>query len=392
MTDPRVRFAVMVIAAGGALVLAGGLAGSARPVIVVGLVVMTVGVGVLVRQTTVALDAAASHAERVNAAGQSVDLARLQEATLESLDIGLAVYRGAEVVFANQAATTVLGSGYALLSTLQPPPIRAMVERHTAAAPAEPVQFEVGLPARLMEAAVHTLDAETIAVSITDVTDRARADAVRRDFVAAASHELKTPVASIQAASETLLGAQDDPEAVGEFTDRIHATAVRLGRLVDDLLDLSRLEFGIGEVAVFDVGEAAAAELALISTDSHVVESAVEAAVIEGRESDVRLAIRNLLDNAIRHTEAGGTVRLAVTPQASHVRIEVSDTGIGIRSTALPRVFERFYRADEARSRERGGTGLGLAIVKHVAEQHGGSVEASSELGVGSRFVMELPM
>jgi two-component system sensor histidine kinase SenX3 len=234
-------------------------------------------------------------------------------------------------------------------------------------------------------------------VVVTDVTDARRLERVRRDFVANASHELKTPAASIQAAAETLLAvARDDPSAVPRFASQLEREAVRLSRIVADLLDLSRLESGseLPEPVRLDVIAREEAERA----GDRAVEAGVDVEVVsagpvtvDGGARDLSLLVRNLIDNAIRHTEAGGRVTVDTLEQAGRVTLTVTDTGVGIPARDLPRIFERFYRVDRARSRETGGTGLGLSIVRHVAENHRGSVAVTSELGTGSSFVVTLP-
>jgi signal transduction histidine kinase len=236
-----------------------------------------------------------------------------------------------------------------------------------------------------------------VIVVIGDVTEARRLDAIRRDFVANASHELKTPAASIQAAAETLVHAwKDDPEAVQWLAEQLEREAMRLSRIVADLLDLSRLESGseLGDDVRLD---------ALVREEGQRFEDAAKGAgltfglevgsvpPVHGSARDLSLLVRNLLDNAIRYTRAGGTVTVAVSADDGSVVLRVADSGVGIPSKDIPRVFERFYRVDRARSRETGGTGLGLAIVRHVAENHGGAVSLRSELGRGSTFEVRLP-
>jgi signal transduction histidine kinase len=232
---------------------------------------------------------------------------------------------------------------------------------------------------------------------VRDVTETRRLDAIRRDFVANASHELKTPVASIRAAAETLRdGAIDDPEAAHRFTDQLERDADRLGRIVSDLLDLSRLETGSErlERAALD----AIAEDEVARRQEQAERAGVSLTVqldgvpsIRGSNRDLALMTANLIDNAIRYTPSGGSVAVEVRAQRETVVLRVRDTGVGIPQRDLPRVFERFYRVDQARSRETGGTGLGLSIVRHVSENHGGEVTVTSELGQGSTFEVRLP-
>ena len=219
---------------------------------------------------------------------------------------------------------------------------------------------------------------------------------MRRDFVADASHELKTPVASIQAASETLARAIDaDPEAARRFARQVHSTAGRLSQIVTDLLDLSRLETETPEISEVRVDRVVRKEVDRLADRAVIAGIELsfdpEKVVVQASRKDLRLAIRNLLENAIEFTPSGGRVSVTVTEEGDDAVVTVTDTGVGIPGRDLPRIFERFYRVDHARHRQSGGTGLGLAIVKHVAEEHGGRVEASSELGVGSTFAMRFP-
>ncbi len=221
---------------------------------------------------------------------------------------------------------------------------------------------------------------------------------MRRDFVADASHELKTPVASIQAVAETLMVAiEEDPVAAKRFAQQLHSTAGRLAQIVADLLDLSRVE---SEQPVnmrdVDLARLASKEVDRISDQAEVagidLKTDLMSVVARASRKDLRLAVRNLLENALQYTPKGGTITVATKRSADSATIAVSDTGKGIPSRDLPRIFERFYRVDDARNRESGGTGLGLAIVRNVVEMHGGAVSVESELGRGSTFTIALPI
>jgi two-component system phosphate regulon sensor histidine kinase PhoR len=223
---------------------------------------------------------------------------------------------------------------------------------------------------------------------------------VRKDFVANASHELKTPVAAILGASETLSdGAANDPVAGPRFLDVIARHASRLAALVDDLLDLSRLEArpteAMREVPAADALSRAAAAFresaASKRIDLQVDPPARDTIAVRGDPALMDRALTNLVQNAVRYTAEGGRVRLRALEVHDGVRFEVEDTGIGIPPQALPRIFERFYRVDPARSRELGGTGLGLAIVKHAVESMGGTVAVRSVPDHGSTFSFTLP-
>ena len=242
------------------------------------------------------------------------------------------------------------------------------------------------------------LSDDSVVVVIQDITDELRTQQMRREFVGHASHELKSPVASIQTLAEAVRQAVgDDPRAAERFAERLVVEAERLGRLVTDLLDLSRLE-DLDQVpkGPVDLARVALQELRAIkdSAESKGVEltSSIAPGVwVEGDVQLLSLMVRNLLDNAVRYTAEGGTTALEVRLDGAHALVEVADSGIGIPLEAQTRVFERFYRVDRARSRDRGGTGLGLAIVKHAVESHGGRIDLVSELERGSTFTVRIP-
>jgi len=259
------------------------------------------------------------------------------------------------------------------------------------------VLVETGAPARWLHGTVTPAADDATLVVVRDVTHQRRLEAVRRDFVANASHELKTPAATIQAVAETLgRAAADDPEAVARFASQLEREAVRLSRIVADLLDLSRLESGSALDELVSLAAAAREE------GQRLEETAEHAGVtleiqtederpVRGSQRDLALLARNLIDNAIRYSHEGDRVAVQIDVEGDEVVLRVSDTGIGIPSRDLDRIFERFYRVDRARSRETGGTGLGLAIVKHVVENHGGEIEVESELGRGTLFRISFP-
>jgi two-component system, OmpR family, phosphate regulon sensor histidine kinase PhoR len=236
-----------------------------------------------------------------------------------------------------------------------------------------------------------------IVVTLTDITQRRRLEVLRRDFVANASHELKTPVAAVRALAETLLTAlPEDPETGRRFAERIGREAERLDRLVRDLLDLSRVErialdvepvdlVGLVKEVVGGYGDLAEERRIKLSTELR------PGVAMRGDRAQLGLLLSNLIDNALRYTPAKGSVCVRLDAAESRAMIQVSDTGEGIPASELPRVFERFYRVDKARARQTGGTGLGLAIVRHVAEAHGGTVRVDSELARGSTFTVTLP-
>ncbi len=236
-------------------------------------------------------------------------------------------------------------------------------------------------------------------VALFDLTPIRKLEAVRRDFVANVSHELRTPLTIIGGFAETL-GDPEIPAAKrAEFAQTIYSNTQRMQRIVDELLDLSRIESGhwkprpqpvrIPELAAEVFGRVAAAAGAKgIALDTGVDTAA---AVIYADRTAVEQILLNLIENALRHTAAGGRISIATAPARNGVALTVTDTGSGISPQHLPRIFERFYRADSGRSREAGGTGLGLAIVKHLVEAHGGSVSAESIVGSGATIRIFFP-
>ncbi len=237
-------------------------------------------------------------------------------------------------------------------------------------------------------------------VVMHNITELKNLERVRTDFVANASHELKTPITAIRGLSETVVGDPDmDKSTALHFMERIHAQSIRLSHLVTDLMTISRLESdqNTSEFTLLNFGELvnralAAAETA-IENKHHTLTATMTEAKIEvvGDRQQLSQLADNLLDNAIKYTPEGGQVKVRLYVQGSDAVLEVEDSGIGISPQYQQRVFERFYRVDKARSQSLGGTGLGLSIVKNIAERHGGVVSVSSQLGRGSTFTYRMP-
>lgn len=308
----------------------------------------------------------------------------------------LLVGRDGAIGYSNEPARRLFGNPVEV-NRIGPRPVRQAAESALLSGETERGEFTTGVPPRHFQVTAIPIDDARLAVVVArDITEAKRVAAMRSDFVADASHELKTPVAAIRAGAETILrAADDDPEAVIRFATQVDSIAIRLGRLVNDLLDLSRLESEGVDRELIRLDRIIADEIHAAddaAADGGVdLEFELEELAISVNPNDVRLAFRNLLDNAIRYTGAGGSVTVRLRAEANEASLEVADTGIGIPTRDLPRVFERFYRVDAARSRETGGTGLGLAIVKHVVERHGGAVQVESELNRGSTFTVRLP-
>jgi two-component system sensor histidine kinase SenX3 len=237
-----------------------------------------------------------------------------------------------------------------------------------------------------------------VAVEATDVTEAHRVARVRRDFVANVSHELKTPVGALALLAETLLDAADDPEASRRFAERIHHESQRLARLVKELLELSRLQGADPLPAQLPVSVDRVLTEVVDRTRTGAAAKGIDLSIagtrgvtVYGNEGQLVTAVANLVENAITYSPDDTKVSIDVAVAADQVHITVADQGIGITPKDLDRIFERFYRADQARSRDTGGTGLGLAIVRHIAVNHGGRVDVESTVGVGSAFTLRLP-
>lgn len=239
-------------------------------------------------------------------------------------------------------------------------------------------------------------------VVMHEITDLRRLEQVRKDFVANVSHELRTPLTAIKGFAETLLaGALQDEKNSRRFVEIIRDHSTRLSRLTNDLMKLSRIEAGklpldlgpvdLSEIISLEEGSAQAAA-ARKDIRFAVEPSSADAARVRGDAGLLREVLRNLLDNAIQYTPSGGKISVNVKSNGNFAVVTVSDSGIGIPQAEQSRIFERFYRVDDARSREAGGTGLGLAIAKHVVESHGGRIWVESAVGEGSKFHFSVPL
>ncbi len=332
----------------------------------------------------------------------SVDERAWANALLDHLEEGVIVLNEAMTpVMANVAARAMLGmprTGLpARLTSQEVTSVarRALVENGT-------VTSSLNMRAAgsfLQMRAAPLADAAGVLVSLRDTTVEQRTQHLRRQFVANASHELKTPVASLQALAEALVDSVGrDPEAAARFGERLAVESQRLGDLIKDLLDLSRVE----DPAALNAADVDLSELVRIQVKSFespasakgiALENAIQSAVhVLGDEAQLELMVRNLIDNALRYTTSEGHVTVRLTVDQEDAILEVVDDGAGIPLRAQARVFERFFRVDDDRARAGGGTGLGLAIVKNVAESHAGNVALVSEMDAGSTYTVRLPL
>ena len=255
-----------------------------------------------------------------------------------------------------------------------------------------------GVPSRYVTARVAPLGSRLVLALVEDRTREKRVEEVRRDFVANVSHELKTPVGAIRLLSDAMQDAADDPEAVRRFADRMFTESERLGKLVQQIIELSRLQADDpldAPVAVhLDDVIATAVDTSRMDAENKNIQVMVGGTSdlqVFGNEQQVLAAVSNLVSNAVSYSENDSTVLVTTRVDEGSVDISVVDQGIGIPAEELDRIFERFYRVDPARHRSTGGTGLGLSIVKHVAAPHGGEVRVWSAEGQGSTFTLTLP-
>ncbi len=333
-----------------------------------------------------------------------------REAILASMVEGvLAVDSTLRITFANASFTRAVGgpnpipARMQLVELVRAPELRELLNRVLSTG--ESIKRRMQLPAadRLYEVQAAPLTSGTARGAIAilhDITDLDRLERIRRDFVANVSHELRTPLTAIRGYAETLLeGALEDQENNRRFLEIIKAHAIRLNNISSDLLALSELESGRARREPEPVSVRGAIESAMRTLEAEarlrsvsLVSGPMEDAQVLGDRLQMEQALVNLLDNAVKFNRPGGEARMEVAcTDDGHVKITLADTGIGIPHDDLPRIFERFYRVDKARSRQVGGTGLGLSIVKHIVERANGTISVESQLGKGSTFTLMLP-
>ncbi len=250
-----------------------------------------------------------------------------------------------------------------------------------------------------VQATAAPIGSGSVILTLEDRTEARRLDETRRDFVANISHELKTPIGAIGLLAETLQGATDDAEAVMKFAASLQREANRLGHIVQEIIELSRLQAAteVNNTLEFNLAELISDSLdrVRIAADAKamkIVSDSSQEVIATGSYEQVATAVTNLLENAINYSDAGGQIGIALRKSDDTAEIVVTDSGVGIALEDQARIFERFYRVDPSRSRETGGTGLGLAIVKHIALNHGGDISVFSKPGLGSTFTLSLPL
>lgn len=314
---------------------------------------------------------------------------------LDRLAVGVVLVspRG-KAIYRNPAATSLAGTHSGLLiddtvDKLVRLALQGTTEHRT---------LELYGPPRLaITVSAHPLDGGGALATITDESEKRRVDAVRTDFVANISHELRTPVGALAVLAETLIG-ETDASTIDRMANRMVEEAHRVSRTIDDLLELSRIELGEepirDTVPATDViaGAVERGEEFARQREIDVVALGIpEGLSVIGDRRQLVSALGNIVENAVKYSEPGSNVQVRVRRTGEFAEFMVADNGIGIPARDHDRIFERFYRVDRARSRDTGGTGLGLSIVRHVADNHGGSVEVSSQEGEGSTFVLRIP-
>jgi two-component system phosphate regulon sensor histidine kinase PhoR len=353
-------------------------------------------------QLAASLDATARQLEQ-NFAALKTSQHQLETLLNSMEDSVIAVGADDRVEWANQSMEKLAPHGARLQSpveeTVRDPDFLRVVRAASQEGKVATAKAESIVPGRTFDVTAAPLPGGGAVAVLRDLTETERVEKTRRDFIANVSHELRTPLTSIQGYTETLLESGAENGDAREFLDIIRKNASRMSRLTEDLLTLARVESGEHR---FDIQPVAPGELLREAIQnfrenarSHRIELRVEdcapTLVAADREA-IHQVFSNLVDNAIKYGGSGGKIIVGSRPQGDKVEFYVQDFGPGIPSEHLPRLFERFYRVDKARSRESGGTGLGLAIAKHIVYAHEGAIRAESELNHGSKFLFTLPL
>lgn len=294
----------------------------------------------------------------------------------------------------NNAAAAMTGVRY--VDILVDQAVDAMIDEIKIAKSGNRILEAVAGTTRYFKISGQAMDDQRGIVTVEDITEKSRINTVQTDFVANLSHELKTPIGAVAALADSLNG-ETETEVVWRLAERIVTESHRMSRIVDDLLDLSRVEFG-GTEEWTDI-DLATVLVEVVSTNQYAAKrqglglslTGSAELLVRGDRSQLISVFSNLVDNAIKYSEIGGVVNVSSTIKGEEIMVSVTDHGIGIAERDQKRIFERFYRVDKARSRATGGTGLGLSIVRHIVLEHGGAIDIRSEEGVGSTFTVRLP-
>ncbi len=340
------------------------------------------------------LSHAIQNESRVTTANTEDQLESLMDA-LNLLPIGVVIVDAKlDRKLQNSAATAMTGVRY--VDILVDQAVDEMLEEVKANKSGERILEVVAGTTRFFKVCGQVIDNQRAVVTVEDITEKSRIDTVQTDFVANLSHELKTPIGAVAALADSLNG-ETETEVVWRLAERIVTESHRMSRIVDDLLDLSRVEFGgTEEWTDIDLGRVL---VEVVSTNQHAAKrqglglslTGSAELLMRGDRAQLVSMFSNLVDNAIKYSEAGGVVLVESATQGDEILVTVTDHGIGIAERDQKRIFERFYRVDKARSRATGGTGLGLSIVRHIVLEHGGSIDVRSEEGVGSTFMVRMP-
>ena len=349
---------------------------------------------VLSKRSTRKLNNAIKSESLVTAKAPEDQLERFMDA-LDLLPIGIVIVDlKQDRRVRNNAAAAMTGVRY--VDILVDQAVDAMIDEIKVAKSGKRILEAVAGTTRYFKISGQSMDDQRGIVTVEDITEKSRIDTVQTDFVANLSHELKTPIGAVAALADSLNG-ETQTEVVWRLAERIVTESHRMSRIVDDLLDLSRVEFG-GTEEWTDI-DLAAVLVEVVSTNQYAAKrqglglslTGSSELLVRGDRSQLVSVFSNLVDNAIKYSEIGGVVNVNSAVKDDEIVLSVTDHGIGIAERDQKRIFERFYRVDKARSRATGGTGLGLSIVRHIVLEHGGAIDVRSEEGVGSTFTVRLP-